>query len=124
MLRFPSKNMVFLALLSSYCFLKINKFRNSVVHNHFLYNLSDVALSTNCAIELECPRFMNQPRRNCLGRKGMDVFGLVWNQQLWEVLPPTQSDTTMTDVMTWDCVQGDDETLLVNACCSRPCAGE
>lgn len=52
------------------------------------------------------------------------MFGLVWNQQLWEVLPPTQSDTTMTDVMIWDYVQGDDETLLVNACCSRPCAEE
>lgn len=51
MLRFPSKNMIFLALLSSYCFPKINKFRNSVVHNHFPYNLPDIALSTNCTTE-------------------------------------------------------------------------
>lgn len=52
------------------------------------------------------------------------MFGLVWNQQLWEVLPPTQSDTTMTGVVTWGYVKGDDETLLVNAGCSRPCAEE
>lgn len=75
MLRFPSKNMVFLALLLSYCFLKINKFRNSVVHNHFLYNLSDVALSTNCAMELECPRFYESAKEKLPWTEG---YGCVW----------------------------------------------
>lgn len=52
------------------------------------------------------------------------MFGLVWNQQLWEGLPPTESDTTTTGVVTWGYLQGDGETLLGNACCSRLCAEE
>lgn len=52
------------------------------------------------------------------------MSGLVWNQKLGEVLPPTQSDTTRTGVVPWGFVRGDDETLLGSACCSRPRAEE